>query len=91
MVLSLGEVQLKMREINNWDIEGTNIIKEFEFRDFKSALEFVNKIAEIAERHNHHPTILFDYRLVRITLTTHSEKGLTEKDFEFAKEVDKIR
>lgn len=87
--MSLHEIQIRMQKLKDWGLEGNNIMKEFHFADFKSALEFVNKIGEIAEKQEHHPLILLDYNIVRLSLTTHSEKGLTDKDFDLAEEVDK--
>lgn len=86
--LNLARIQAFMREIKEWSLESNAIVKEFRFADFKSSMEFADKVAEISERMNHHPSILIEYGLVRLTITTHSEKGLTEKDFELAKEID---
>ena len=92
MALALLRIQQRMKELDNWAIEGaTDLVKEFEFSQFKEAIAFVNKVAEVAEKHGHHPTILINYTLVRLTLTTHSEHGLTEKDFELAKALDEMR
>lgn len=67
------------------------IIKDFEFKNFKQALAFVNKVGELAENLNHHPDILlYDYKKVRLTLTTHDQGGVTDKDQELSKAIDKI-
>jgi len=89
-MLTLGIVQEKMEKLKNWALERDTIVKDFSFKDFKEALDFVNKIGEIAERHGHHPDIVISYNKVRLSLTTHSEKGLTSKDFEVAEDIDKI-
>ncbi len=89
-MMNLARIQAKMKDIKDWSLEGEMIIKEFEFKDFKKAIEFVNKVAEIAEANNHHPDILIKYNIVRLTLTTHSENGLSEKDFYVAEEIDKL-
>lgn len=89
-MLPLFEIQNKMTKLRNWALEGSSIVKDRVFRDFKEAIEFVNKVAEIAEKHNHHPSIVISYNIVRLTLTTHEAKGLTVKDFEVAEEIDKI-
>lgn len=65
-----------------------SITKEFKFKDFKEAIAFVNKIAEIAESEGHHPDICVFYNKVKLTLFTHSAKGLTEKDFILAAKID---
>ncbi len=80
-----------MSQITNWGIDGECLLKEFEFSNFKEAIEFVNKTAEVAERINHHPNIMIDKKNVRLTLTTHEERGISLKDFELAKAIDEIR
>jgi 4a-hydroxytetrahydrobiopterin dehydratase len=75
-----------------WKEEGILLVKDFEFKDFSKAVDFVNKIAKVAEKADHHPNILIhSYNKVRITLTTHSENKITEKDRKLAKEIDKIK
>ncbi len=88
--MSLAEIQDRMSKLDNWSLETDSIVKDKTFMDFKEAMEFVNKIAEIAEKLNHHPAILVNYNKIRISLTTHSAKGLTLKDFEAAEEIDRI-
>lgn len=89
-MLSLKEISDEMSSVKEWSIEGDMIVKSFNFTNFKEALDFINKVGEIAEAQNHHPGIILDYNLVRLSLTTHSEKGLTKKDFELAREIDVI-
>ena len=86
----LAEIQEKMRKLRNWSLEGDSIVKDKVFGNFKESMEFVNKVAELAEKHNHHPAIIIQYNNVRLSLTTHYAKGLTEKDFELAEEIDKV-
>lgn len=89
-VLPLAKIQQRMSALKGWSLEINAIVKEVQFDDFKQSIEFVNRVSEIAERKNHHPSILIDYNLVRLTLTTHSDNGLTDKDFDTAEEIDKI-
>lgn len=77
-----------MNELKGWSLEGDSISKEIKFASFREAIDYVNKISEIAEQKNHHPDILITYDIVRLVLTTHHENGLTEKDFEVAKMID---
>lgn len=91
MALPLMKIQQQMSQIINWGIDGECLLKEFEFASFKEAVEFVNKIAEVTERMNHHPNIIIDGRNVRLTLTTHEERGISLKDFDLAKAIDEIR
>lgn len=89
-MLPLSAIEERMARLKNWALEGNSIVKDKIFRNFKEALEFANKVGEIAEKHNHHPAISINYNNVRMSLTTHSAKGLTEKDFEVAQEIDKL-
>lgn len=74
-----------------WTKTNDMLIKDFEFKDFKSAMVFVNKVAKLAEKLNHHPNILVhSYKHVRITLTTHSVSKVTDKDIKLSKLIDKI-
>lgn len=89
-MLTLGEINQRMNMLNSWSLEGSSITKNFTFTNFKESLDFVNKVGEIAEKHQHHPDIIINYNEVRLSLSTHSEKGLTRKDFELAKEIDML-
>jgi 4a-hydroxytetrahydrobiopterin dehydratase len=89
-MLPLFEIQSKMKKLINWALDSNSIVKDKVFKDFKESIEFVNKVSEIAEKHNHHPSIFIKYNTVRISLTTHEAKGLTMKDFMVAEEIDKI-
>ena len=84
------EITSAMESLSGWSVEGSQIVKTFSFEDFKKSLDFVNKVGELAEKHEHHPDILINYNKVRLSLTTHSAKGLTEKDFDLAKEIDNL-
>ena len=89
-MLPLSVINERMSKLKNWALDGNSIVKDKLFRNFKEAVEFVNKVAEIAERHNHHPAITINYSSVRMSFTTHEEKGLTSRDFEIAEEIDKL-
>src|SRR3989344_9342818 len=78
MAMSLHDIQLGLGKLKDWGLEGNSIMKEYTFADFKLALYFVNKVGEIAEKQEHHPLILIDGPVVRLSSTTHSEKGLIE-------------
>lgn len=78
--------------MNDWKMIENKLEKSFEFEDFVSALDFTNKVGELAEEQSHHPDILIhSYNKVKITLTTH-DKGfkVTEKDLLLAKEIDSL-
>ncbi len=89
-MLSLNEINESMKGLETWSLELDKISKIFTLSTFRDAISFVNKISEISEKLNHHPEIIINYNVVKITLTTHYEKGLSNKDFETAKEIDKI-
>ncbi len=74
-----------------WAAEEDKLIKEFKFADFKSALDFVNKVGALAESANHHPDIEFGWGYAKISLTTHSAGKVTDKDHALAKEIDEIQ
>lgn len=72
-----------------WRREGDAIVRDWKFEDFAGALAFVNRVAETAEEANHHPDILLhSWNQVRLTLSTHSEGGLTAADFDMAGRLD---
>lgn len=88
--MNLAEISKEMQTLNDWSLESDAISKSFVLPNFKGAMEFVNKVAEIADRLNHHPTMFINYNNVKLIATTHSEKGLTQKDFELAREIDTL-
>ncbi|HLP43750.1 MAG TPA: 4a-hydroxytetrahydrobiopterin dehydratase [Candidatus Nanoarchaeia archaeon] len=81
-----------LEELNKWKIiEDKHIEKTMVFKDFASALAFVNKVGEIAEKENHHPDItLFNWNRVKFILSTHSIQGLSENDFILAAKIDEL-
>lgn len=88
--LSKPEIQQKLEEMRDWSHQGKSIHKRYTFKSFMPGIGFVNKIAEAAEKANHHPDITINYNTVSIALSTHSEGGVTEKDFDLAKQIDQI-
>ena len=85
-----SEVQKSLASIPNWELDGKMIHKEFKFQDFKDAMVFVNKVADLAESEGHHPDITIHWNKVRLDLWTHSMNGLSENDFIVASKIDKI-
>ena len=88
MKLSHAEVEQRLKELNGWALDGDAIRKQFTFADFPAAIAFVNRIAPECEAADHHPDILINYKRVTLTYSTHSEGGLTEKDFAGAAAAD---
>jgi 4a-hydroxytetrahydrobiopterin dehydratase len=88
MILSPDEISRRLRELNGWVLDGKSIRKQFTFAGFPEAIEFLNRLVPNAERADHHPDVLVNYRRVTLTYTTHDEGGLTSKDFEGAAMAD---
>jgi 4a-hydroxytetrahydrobiopterin dehydratase len=74
----------------NWTLQDGSIVREFSFQDFHQAIDFVDEVAELDEKENHHPDIFISYNKVRLDLSTHKAGGLTPKDFALASEVDQL-
>lgn len=88
-LLDEEEIEQRLDELGDWEREGTDsIVKIFEFDDFPSAINFVNDVAHMAERYDHHPDIDIRYHRVKLVLSTHSEGGLTARDFDVANEIE---
>jgi 4a-hydroxytetrahydrobiopterin dehydratase len=88
--LSIEEIEEKMKTLKGWEREGGAIWKQYAFGAFMDAIGFVNRVARQAEAADHHPDITIHYRRVTLSLSTHSEGGLTSKDFDLAKQIDRI-
>jgi 4a-hydroxytetrahydrobiopterin dehydratase len=82
------EIEQRTDELGDWTREGPEISKTYEFDDFAAAMEFVNDVARLAERYDHHPDIDIRYNKVSLTLSTHSEGGLTNLDFTLANDIE---
>jgi 4a-hydroxytetrahydrobiopterin dehydratase len=79
-----------LHEVPLWSLQGTAIVREFRFKDFRQAMGFVNKVAEVANEQDHHPDILVSYNKVRLTFTTHKINGLSLNDFISAAKIDNL-
>jgi 4a-hydroxytetrahydrobiopterin dehydratase len=88
--LSANEAEQRVKSVHGWRLEGNQITKQFTFRDFPDAVRFVNALVPGAEAADHHPDILINYKRVTLTYSTHSEGGLTEKDFVGAAMADRV-
>jgi len=89
MVLSDNEVKRQLGGLKDWALEGRAIRKQFTFNDFPAAVAFVNRLVPEAEAADHHPDIVINYRRVTLLYSTHSEGGLTQKDFDGAAMADR--
>ncbi len=88
----LNAIQIKsaLVKIPGWKKKAAVIAREFHFKDFPAAIKFVNAIAKIAEKEQHHPDIDIRWNKVTLALTTHDAGGLTEKDFKLARQFDRL-
>ncbi len=91
MKLSEDQINQRLSEITGWRREGDLILRDFKFADFKSAMSFVNRVADEAEAMDHHPDILVHgWNNVRLSVMTHSENSLTAKDFQLAGRINAL-
>jgi 4a-hydroxytetrahydrobiopterin dehydratase len=84
------QIEDKLSGLEGWERSGDAIEKKFELDDFKGSVDFVNRVTPEAEEMNHHPDLAISWNKVTVTVTTHSEGGLTEGDFELAKRIDSV-
>ena len=82
------EVQAALATIAGWEFRDGRIRKQFHFRTFLRAITFVNSVAYLAESAGHHPDITINYNRVTLRLITHSEGGLTSRDFALARDIE---
>lgn len=81
----------QLPEFAHWNVvDEHHIVRSYKFPDFKSALEFVNRVGAIAEEQGHHPDILLGWGKAEITTWTHAVNGLTESDFILAAKIDRL-
>ena len=88
--LSHADAKARLNELDDWTIEGDAIRKQFVFKGFPEAVDFVKRLVPHAEAADHHPDVLINYKRVTLTYSTHSEGGLTPKDFDGAKMADRV-
>jgi len=79
-----------LKQIPSWNIKEGHVFKQFEFKNFKESISFVNRVADIAEQEGHHPNIAINFKKVDIELWTHAINGLSENDFILPAKIDKI-
>lgn len=79
-----AQVESRLAPLTGWKRTEDEITKSFKFKSFPTALEFVHRVGEAAEKANHHPDIDIRYDTVTLRLSTHDAGGLTERDFELA-------
>ena len=88
--LSAEEIRPLQAQVKDWTVvHNHHLEREYKFPDFKTALDFTNKVGAIAEEQGHHPDIYVAWGKVRVTIWTHKIDGLTESDFILAAKIDK--
>ena len=82
-----------LKGLTAWNLkeDGKTIQKEYLFKNFKEVITFFNRIAQIAEEENHHPELSIGYKRMKVELSTHSIKGLSENDFILAAKFDAVK
>lgn len=91
-LLPKDELAKNLSSLSDWELEGNQIAKLFQLKDFAEALAFVNKVGAEAEKMDHHPDIfIHSWNKVKITTSTHSEGGITKKDFQLAEKIERLK
>ena len=88
-LLSDAEVAARLKRLDGWKKEGKFIVKTFEFERFMDGIAFLDSVAKISEKEEHHPDINIRYTVVKLSLQTHSEGGVTEWDFGLAEAIER--
>lgn len=91
MTLSNDKIQKMLSsssDFDNWELKDDKIVKIFQFPSFMHSINFVNKIAEISESHNHHPIITINWKTVKISLKSFDVNAITERDFNLAVDIE---
>ena len=89
-LLDDDQISEKLKTLDGWERRGDEIARAFKLDDFVGSVKFVDAVVEPAERMGHHPDIAISWNTVTVSISTHSEGGLTAADFELAAEIDKL-
>ncbi len=84
------QIQDSLAGLEGWKLEGRKIMRQFQFDDFVGSIGFVDSLVGPAEAMNHHPDLGISWNKVTVSITNHAEGGLTEKDFELAREINSL-
>jgi 4a-hydroxytetrahydrobiopterin dehydratase len=88
--LSDNEIEAKLADLDGWERRGDAIAKGFDRGDFVGSVRFVDSLVDPAEAMGHHPDLEISWSTVTVTISTHSEGGLTAADFELATKIDAL-
>jgi 4a-hydroxytetrahydrobiopterin dehydratase len=89
-LLSDAEIEERLAGLSGWERKGKAIEKSFKHEDFVGSVRFADALVEPAEAMNHHPDLAISWDTVTVTISTHSEGGLTANDFELAGRIDAL-
>jgi 4a-hydroxytetrahydrobiopterin dehydratase len=90
-MLSKDEIKSNIENLGNgWELKDGKIVKSFQFTSFMNAIEFVNEIARIAERLDHHPIITINWKTIKLSLKSFDVDAITKRDIGLAKEIEKV-
>ena len=87
-LLSQEEIDERLKQVDGWRQDNDHIVRDFSFPSFAEAMSFVNQVAQISEEIDHHPDFAISYKRVTLSVTTHSEGGITRRDFRLAGRID---
>ena len=90
-MLSNDEIESNIVDLDNgWELKDGKIVKSFQFASFMNAIEFVDEIAKVAERLDHHPIITINWKSVKLSLKSFDIDAITKRDIGLAKEIEKV-
>jgi 4a-hydroxytetrahydrobiopterin dehydratase len=90
-MLSNDEIESKIADLDNgWGLKDGKVVKSFQFTSFMDAIGFVNEIARIAERLDHHPIITINWKTVKLSLKSFDIDAITKRDIGLAEEIEKV-
>jgi 4a-hydroxytetrahydrobiopterin dehydratase len=89
-LLSDEEIESKLQPLDGWERDGDAITRDIKQDDFKGSVAFANRVMPVAEAMNHHPDLAISWDTVTVTISTHSEGGLTANDFDLAARIDAL-
>lgn len=85
-----SEIADRLKSLSGWQYKDGAISKLYRFKEFMDGIRFINRVAEMAEAADHHPDMLVNYTRVTFTCTTHSEGGVTVKDFTLCNDIERV-
>lgn len=89
--LSEAEIDERMPLAKGWERHGDMLVRTWNFPSFRRSMEFVNEVAALLEKRDHHPDLVIAFRTVRIEMSSHDVGGLTDRDFELIGEINELR